>query len=255
MKKLIAICAVILVFATQNVKANYALSELNLKMHDNLPFYAVLDNITFPASGSSLLIDNVRPGQHKLKVFKIVQNPYNPWLTTKVMAYNGFIMVPAGAKVFSLIDAYRTFTIVNQVPLFANNGCNNNNWNNEYSDCVNDENEYTNNYTDYGYSSNNNYYAPSVMSNNAFISLKTMLANTSFDSSKLSIAQQALMSNTITSNQVAQLMEMFDFESSRLKFSKMAYTKTIDKQNFYIVNGAFDFNSSITELANYIGGV
>lgn len=254
MKKLITICAVILVFTTQVAKANFAFSELNLKMYDNLPFYAVLDNITLPASGSNLIIDNVKPGQHKLKVFKLIPNPYNPWVTTKIIAYNGFIMIPASTKVFSLIDAYKTFTIVNQIPLFNNSGYNNNNWNNAYSDCINDENEYASNYTNYGYS-NNNYNLINVMGNNAFMSLKAMLINTSFDSDKIKIAQQVLNTNYLNSNQVAQLMEVFDFENNRLKFAKQAYNKTVDKQNFYIVNGAFDFNSSITELANYIAGV
>lgn len=252
MKKLITICAVIVVFTTQVANANFAFSELNLKMYDNLPFYAVLDNVTFSASNSTLMIDNVKPGQHKLKVFKLIQNPYNPWITTKIVAYNGFIMIPPSTKVFSLIDAYKTFTIVNQTPLFNNSSYNN--WNNGYSDCVNDENEYTSNYTNYGYS-NNNYHAITVMGNNAFISLKAMLINTSFDSDKLKIAQQVLSTNYLNSNQVAQLIEVFDFENNRLKFAKQAYNKTIDKQNFYIVNGAFDFNSSITELANYIAGV
>lgn len=253
MKNLFAMCVAIVVFATQTVKANNIASELNLKMHDNLPFYAVLDNVTFPTSGSNLLINNVSPGQHKLKVFKLITNPYNPYLTTKILAYNGYIVIPAGAKVFSLIDAYKTFTIVNQTPLY-NNNYNGNSWNNSYSNYDIDDDEYTANYNNYGYS-NNNYYTNNVMSYNNFLNLKSIVANAAFDSSKMNIAQQALSKNYVSSNQVAQLMELFDFENNRLKFAKMAYSKTIDKQNFYIVNSVFDFNSSITELTNYIGGV
>ena len=82
--------------------------------------------------------------------------------------------------------------------------------------------------------------------------LKNNLENKSFESSKFQIAKQALSYNYFSSAQVADLMSVFSFESTRLDFAKSAYVKVIDKQNFYLVNDAFSFESSIQDLNQYI---
>jgi hypothetical protein len=46
---------------------------------------------------------------------------------------------------------------------------------------------------------------------------------------------------------------MLSFESTRLDFAKFAYTYTLDKENYYMVNNAFSFSSSVAELNNFIG--
>jgi hypothetical protein len=47
-------------------------------------------------------------------------------------------------------------------------------------------------------------------------------------------------------------MSLFNFESSRLEFAKFAYGYTYDLGNYFIVNDAFNFESSISELDRYI---
>jgi len=47
-------------------------------------------------------------------------------------------------------------------------------------------------------------------------------------------------------------MGVFSFESTRLDFARMAYHRVIDPQNYFIVNNAFRFSSSIDELYQYI---
>jgi hypothetical protein len=46
-------------------------------------------------------------------------------------------------------------------------------------------------------------------------------------------------------------MLLFDFESTRLTFAKFAYKYTFDKGNYYKVNDAFQFESSIEELNQF----
>ncbi|MCX7728498.1 MAG: DUF4476 domain-containing protein [Bacteroidia bacterium] len=48
-------------------------------------------------------------------------------------------------------------------------------------------------------------------------------------------------------------MKLFSFEETRLEFAKYAYSKVIDKENYYQVNDAFQFENSIEELNNSIG--
>ena len=48
-------------------------------------------------------------------------------------------------------------------------------------------------------------------------------------------------------------MMAFDFEDTKLQFAKYAYGHTYDINNFYMVNDAFEFESSIEELNRAIG--
>ena len=45
---------------------------------------------------------------------------------------------------------------------------------------------------------------------------------------------------------------MFSFEDSKLDFAKYAYERTYDIDNYYKVNDAFTFESSVDELNEYI---
>jgi len=84
--------------------------------------------------------------------------------------------------------------------------------------------------------------------------LKYQVRNTPFDDDKLRIAMQAIKANGVKSVQVRELMEMMSFEANRLKLAKRAYQYTVDKQQYYMVNDAFAFSSSIRQLNNHIHG-
>jgi hypothetical protein len=47
-------------------------------------------------------------------------------------------------------------------------------------------------------------------------------------------------------------MLLFTFENNRLDFAKFAYAYTFDTGNYYLVNDAFTFETSIDELNAYI---
>jgi hypothetical protein len=49
-------------------------------------------------------------------------------------------------------------------------------------------------------------------------------------------------------------MMLFSFEGTRLDFAKFAYGRTYDIGNYYMVNDAFTFETSIDELNDYING-
>ena len=76
----------------------------------------------------------------------------------------------------------------------------------------------------------------------------------SFEDSKLTMAKQVTKANCLTADQVKSIMDAFDFESTKLEFAKFAYDYTYDRGNFFKVNDAFDFESSIEELDEYIQG-
>ncbi|MBI2968557.1 MAG: DUF4476 domain-containing protein [Bacteroidetes bacterium] len=85
-----------------------------------------------------------------------------------------------------------------------------------------------------------------------FRDMKNSIASKSFEDSKLQIAKQITQSNCIIAQQVKEIMMLFSFENTRLDFAKFAYPYTFDIGNYYKVNDAFQFESSIDELNDYI---
>ena len=47
-------------------------------------------------------------------------------------------------------------------------------------------------------------------------------------------------------------MLLFSFENNRLEIAKLAFRKTVDKQNYFMLNEALTFSSSKDELARFI---
>ena len=93
---------------------------------------------------------------------------------------------------------------------------------------------------------------PVPMSRGDFESFKGSLSTKSFEDSKMTMAKQVLNNNCLTSAQVREVMSLFTFEETKLDFAKYAYGHTYDLGNFYKVNDAFGFETSIDELNNYI---
>ena len=85
-----------------------------------------------------------------------------------------------------------------------------------------------------------------------FAEMQTSLENISFSSSRESQAKSIIRSNCLNAKQVKDLLELFSFESSRLSIAKYAYAYCSDPSNYYLVNDAFQFESSIEELNAYI---
>ena len=247
MKKLITTLAI--GFAMLSAKANHS-SVFKLKMFDNSMFSVVLDEQPSCQQSNFFSDGHVNPGYHKLKVFRYVSTPYS-YYPTKQVVYKGWINIPAQSVVYASINCHNQFDIMKIEPKFCPpaGGGHGNGWNDD---------EYGN---PGGHGGGNAWGHPApppppvcvAMSPASFMQLKSSLASKNFDSSRLEIVNQALSYNFFTSAQVADLARMFSFESSRLEFAKHAFAKTIDKQNYFVVNDTFTFASSIQELNQFIG--
>ena len=256
-----------------SAKANH-FSAFNLKMFDNGKFSVVLDNQ--PSYQTTIFsTEKIQPGYHKLKVIRFSSIPYGYSMVQKVV-YNGWINIPAKAVMYAQINCHSQFDVVKIVPLFNHPsngwGCNNG-WEDDddcddygYNSGYGSGNGYNPGYgngngTNCGYQGNGNAWGapqvpqmPMCMSQMDFMQMKASIESKSFESSKLQIAKQVLAQNYFTSAQVADLISVFDFETSKVDFAKCAYARVIDKQNYYQVNNAFSFESSIQDLNQYIAG-
>ncbi len=90
------------------------------------------------------------------------------------------------------------------------------------------------------------------MSVSDFSSAKESIRSKSFEDSKLTLAKQIVGANCLNTNQVKEMMGLFTYEETKLDFAKLAYKKTTDKNNYFRVNDAFTYESSIDELNAFI---
>ncbi|MBP9189721.1 MAG: DUF4476 domain-containing protein, partial [Chitinophagales bacterium] len=98
-----------------------------------------------------------------------------------------------------------------------------------------------------------NYYNdPIIMQEPAFKQLLDVIEDQWYDDSKLQVAQQALQSNWFTTAQVARMMNTMWYEDTKLELAKSAYSKVLDKSDYYLVNKEFWYSSSVESLSKYI---
>ena len=232
-------------------------SELNLKMHDNGAFTIMFDGNWVGQQVPSVSIHHINPGTHMLKVIRYFVNPWCGMMQPKVI-FNGCITIPPASQVFSMIECNNCYHVINVVPL-CGNGNGGGNYGSGYGQPTGYGNGGGHGY-DPEYGDDDNGYgnygggcqAPCCMSGDQFEMLKNSIRSRSFDDSKMKIAQQAMGMNYLSATQVGEVMGLMTFESTKLSVAKSAYKRTIDKQNYYMVNDRFTFSSSIDELNDYI---
>ncbi|MDD2413013.1 MAG: DUF4476 domain-containing protein [Bacteroidales bacterium] len=233
MKKHFIILAALLLFASVGLFANR--SGLSIRLFDNSEIEVHFNNQKFYNS-NRYTISNIHSGNHHLRVYQIRQNRNGR--IHRTLFFSRSIFIPNSTFVEALIDRNRNLIVLSERPS-GNYGHNNGT---HYGN--NHGNNYGGNY--------GNYNRP--MGDYEFSMLKSTLASQSFDSRKLSLAKSALSHNQIVSRQALELVELMNFESNKLSLAKFAYESTIDKGNYFMVNNAFSFSSSIDELNRYIYG-
>ncbi len=95
------------------------------------------------------------------------------------------------------------------------------------------------------------YGCPYPMGEGDFESAKASIKSKSFDDSKLTLAKQIIGSNCMLCSQIKELMLLITFEQTRLELAKFAWHHNLDKGNYYKLNDAFTFESTIDELNTY----
>ena len=75
----------------------------------------------------------------------------------------------------------------------------------------------------------------------------------SFDSNRLKMADMVFSTGGyMTTAQIKQVAEFFDFDSERVKFLKQAYHNCVDRHNFYRVLSTVEFSSSREKVIKYV---
>lgn len=242
MKRLFTIAVVAMMIQIAN--AHGGVSILNIRLNDNAPFRLLIDAQETGHVTKMAQLNNLQPGKHFVEIYRVGRNRghYNSG-----MAFRGSIVLGPNTESFvTVMPEYNKVKFDRIVAI-------NNQWENEHNDpcfypkppmvgpgtCGTPNTPVVN-------------YGPIPMNQTDFAQLKQTINNAGFESTRLTILKQALAYNHFTTGQVRELMDLFWFESSKLEVAKIAYPKTIDRQNYYLVNNNFSFSSSVNQLTDYI---
>jgi hypothetical protein len=83
-------------------------------------------------------------------------------------------------------------------------------------------------------------------------SIMAAIDEESFDDGKIIVAKQATSKKCLTVDQIKQIMDEFSFSKNKLNFAKYAYKRCYNPDDYYQVNGAFDFSSDKEEMNEFI---
>ena len=102
-----------------------------------------------------------------------------------------------------------------------------------------------------GHGQQDNFHSPCRNTSEFSIALES-IKKENFESGKLQFAKNMTMAGPICVEQIIQVCNVFNQESSKLEYAKFAYQYCGDKNLYYLVNNVFTFQSSKNELSNFI---
>lgn len=106
----------------------------------------------------------------------------------------------------------------------------------------------------YGNSGNNgNLNYPNVMDNQTFQQfMSAMKKDAWFDDKKIVFINQQGRHAMFTSEQIAVLVKDLSFDKNKIALAKSLFSKCVDKQKYFVVGDAMDFESSRRDLLDFI---
>ena len=216
-------------------------SDLNVRMWDNSIFTIKMDNHIYN-NKRSFNLKNIAPGSHYVKIIKKRKKHHGHGFFVKTI-YQGYINIPSRKKVLMRVKGKNqlSFKFIKKP-------------HNNHHGVEQNGNNGTHAHEGYGSNGHQDGYGfqPSCMNSGSFNRLLEAIENEPFDNGKLNVAKQAVALNHFNTEQVALIMDQFTFDNSKLEFSKLAYNKTVDKENYFLISSKFTFNSNANKLSEYI---
>jgi len=239
MKKVFTLALIAL--TVLSASAQFGQSILNLRLSDNAPFKVYIDGQQTGGVGNVARLTNLHGGKHFLQVMRVGNSWGHHGMNS---AFKGMIVLTANAESWVTVFPEMQKVKFDDIRAFADpNQCHPRLPVRERCETELQPRCPIAPVTPIG---------PMPMCQNDFSQLKQTIDNAGFESTRLNIFKQALGYNYFTTSQVRELMQLFWFESSKLEVAKLAYPKTVDQNNYYLVNNEFGFSSSVNALGDYI---
>ncbi len=198
---------------------------------------------------NSVMLSNLGEGYHQVKIYREKRNGNGfgnnngngngfGFGRRAEMIYNSSVYLKSGFGLDIIVSrSGKVFT--DESPIDRNDDF----YGNEEED-----NNYGGNNSGGGW--NNGY--DNVMNAREFEQVKEQIRKEWFENNRLTSAKTIIDKNNFTALQAKEMVLLFSFENNKLEVAKYAYRKTVDKQNYYVMNDAFTFSSSKEELARFI---
>lgn len=110
----------------------------------------------------------------------------------------------------------------------------------------------TNNWYTSNTSTNTSVNITPVNNNDSFKLFLQEMDKESFDSNKLNLAKKYINKTMLSTHQIGEIARKFYFDSYRLDWSKYAYNRCIDPENYFLLKPYFTFQSNYNLLEEYI---
>ncbi len=195
-----------------------------------------VDGRRFNMQDNSITLSNLNEGYHTVKIFKDKRKKGNGFGFGKrqEVVYSSSVYLKRGFHLDITVNRFGK-VLVDERRMDRDDEW----YNEEEYDDYNDGGGWNNGYGN-------------VMSSREFESVKEQIRKEWFENNRLTSAKTIIDKNNFTAQQTKEMLLLFGFENNKLEIAKYAYRKTVDKQNYYVVNDAFTFSSSKDELARFI---
>lgn len=258
-------------------------SSFYLHFYRPAEYTVTIDGMYYRVAGNNFVIPTLREGRHNIVIETYQQGRGRNHRPMPVVLYNGCLSVRACSDVFASVDMYGFHVDRVVAQRYENRGKRGhyhyryNDNNNRYDDYYEEDNDNQNDHhynsreNDYQYNNRENDdnrngrggnrggngrynresgFKINYMDNSEFDRLKTSIQGASFESTKSNIAKQGMMNNDLSINQIAEILRLFSFESTKLEVARYAYDYTSDKNEFYQLANEFTFDSNKNEITH-----
>ena len=225
-------------------------SKLSVTVAGSGAVEIIVDNKQFQGRDNSLIIPEINPGYHTVKVYRKRQSSGNRrWSPHSgnngyELLYQTTLNIRPRQFVDIMINRFGK-ALIDERSI---------NWNEEegedrYEDCK-VGNQYPNNHSrdDRDYRDD---YVNSIR-DEEFARIREQVKRNNFENSRRSLVKQVVERNYLSSQQVRELLQLFSLENNKMELAKVAYRNTIDKRNYFIVFDVFSFSRSREELTQFI---
>jgi len=221
-------------------------SQLSVSLPGNSNIRVIVDNSRYENSDNNITIGDLSNGYHSIKVYEVKNQ--SRFFNDSKLVYTSSVLIKPAYQVNIMINRNGK-AVINEQKLFDDR---------KYNDRDRDDRGGRNN--DYPYNDrNDNRYERDdnnrngyQMSNDRFSKAMFVLERENFDNTRFTIAKEIVEDNYLSAGQVKQMLQLFSFDVNKLELAKYAYSKTIDKNNYFMLYDVFAMNSYKERLAEFV---
>jgi len=252
MKKLF----VVLVLMAAGFARSAGQSMLKISTKDNSQISVSVDDRHFNKTGTSITVGDLPFGGHYLKIYAI-QNDRRGRGREEVI-YQGRIKTYSGMVTLLVYDPATDErdmqTVDMDTYLAAHPISNKGKFSGTTQGDVNNynANNDNNNQSNEGAASSISPQKFGTLTDSRFAEIKKTVGAKRTDTDKMNELKEDLKNEKVTTNQVADMMDLFTFEATKVEFAKWAYQITVDTEYFIDLESKFAYKTSQDDLDKFL---